>query len=81
MFESIGPALVAAGNKRSDRGERRDHIMAAGDMRGICVGGDQDEIVPGDLAPLVTAAGGDELLLRLGVVYQYEICVTARRRC
>ena len=58
MFECVGAALVAARDKRrlcaGDRLQRRDRIVAAGDMCRIGMRPDHDEIVPGDL-PAVDA--------------------------
>ena len=53
MLKRVGAALVAARDKRrlraSDRLQRRDRIVGAGDMRRVGAGSDHDEIVPGDL--------------------------------
>ena len=46
--------------RRGDRLQRRDHLLGAGDMRGVGARADDDEVVPRDFLAVHTVAGGDE---------------------
>jgi hypothetical protein len=81
VFERVGAALGAARDKWGAGGsDRRDGVMAAGNMRRIRGRTDQDEIVPGDLPAVDAVPLGDELLFGLRIAHQDQIGVAVRRR-
>jgi hypothetical protein len=73
LLKRVGAALVAARDKRrlraSDRLQRGDRIVGAGDMRRVGAGPDHDEIVPGDLPAVDAVACDDEFLLGFRVMH------------
>ena len=62
-----------------DRLQRRDRITVASDMRRVGARSGNDKIIPGDLPAVDAVACGDEFLLGLGIVHQYQVSVPVRR--
>ena len=64
----------------SDRFQRRNRIVAAGDMSRVGARPDDNKIIPRDLSAVDAVASGDEFLLGFRIVHENQIGVVARRR-
>jgi hypothetical protein len=74
-------ALVAARHERrlraGDLPQRVGDVLAAGDLRGVGLRSDQDEVVVHDVAPVDARAFGDELVLGGTIVHEHDVRVAA----